>query len=32
VIPLRATGEDEMTGLDLTHHGEEAYLHGGSAD
>jgi Amt family ammonium transporter len=32
VIPLRATAEDEMTGLDLTHHGEEAYLHGGSAD
>jgi Amt family ammonium transporter len=33
VIPLRATAADESTGLDLTHHGEEAYLHagGGSA-
>ena len=33
VIPLRATPADESTGLDLTHHGEEAYLHagGGSA-
>jgi len=29
VVPLRVTAEDEMTGLDLTHHGEEAYLHGG---
>jgi Amt family ammonium transporter len=25
VMPLRATGEDEVTGLDLTMHGEEAY-------
>jgi Amt family ammonium transporter len=31
VIPLRATPADEMTGLDLTHHGEEAYLHSGGA-
>ena len=33
VIPLRATPADESTGLDLTLHGEEAYLHagGGSA-
>jgi Amt family ammonium transporter len=33
VVPLRASGADESTGLDLTHHGEEAYLHagGGSA-
>jgi Amt family ammonium transporter len=31
VIPLRATPADETTGLDLTHHGEEAYLHGGGA-
>jgi Amt family ammonium transporter len=33
VVPLRATTADESTGLDLTHHGEEAYLHagGGSA-
>jgi Amt family ammonium transporter len=29
VIPLRATAADESTGLDLTHHGEEAYLHAG---
>ncbi len=28
IIPLRVSAEDEMTGLDLTHHGEEAYLHG----
>ena len=27
VLPLRATDADEMTGLDITHHGEEAYLH-----
>jgi Amt family ammonium transporter len=33
IMPLRATPADESTGLDLTHHGEEAYLHagGGSA-
>jgi Amt family ammonium transporter len=28
-IPLRATVSDEGTGLDVTMHGEEAYLHGG---
>ena len=28
-IPLRATESDEATGLDVTMHGEEAYLHGG---
>jgi ammonium transporter, Amt family len=28
-IPLRATEEDETTGLDITMHGEEAYLHAG---
>ena len=28
-IPLRATQSDEATGLDVTMHGEEAYLHGG---
>ena len=28
-IPLRATTADEATGLDVTMHGEEAYLHGG---
>ena len=26
-IPLRATAEDESTGLDVTQHGEEAYVH-----
>ena len=26
VIPLRATADDEMTGLDISQHGEEAYL------
>ena len=32
VVPLRASANDEGTGLDLTHHGEEAYMHGeGSA-
>ena len=29
IVPLRATPADESTGLDLTHHGEEAYLHAG---
>ena len=27
VLPLRATGSDESTGLDISAHGEEAYLH-----
>jgi len=27
IIPLRPTPEQEMTGLDITQHGEEAYLH-----
>ena len=26
-IPLRASTADESTGLDVTMHGEEAYLH-----
>jgi len=31
-VPLRADAADEATGLDLTLHGEEAYVHaGGSA-
>jgi ammonium transporter, Amt family len=32
VLPLRATSGDETTGLDISMHGEEAYLHaeGGS--
>ena len=29
VIPLRASASDEGTGLDITQHGEEAYLHVG---
>ena len=29
VIPIRAEASDESTGLDLTQHGEEAYLHEG---
>ena len=28
VIPLRANAEDEAVGLDLSNHGEEAYVHG----
>jgi Amt family ammonium transporter len=28
-IPLRAASTDESMGLDITHHGEEAYLHTG---
>src|SRR5687768_9481724 len=31
VIPLRASVSDESTGLDITQHGEEAYLHTGGA-
>ena len=27
VIPLRAEAGDETTGLDVTQHGEEAYIH-----
>jgi ammonium transporter, Amt family len=27
VLPLRATGDDESNGLDISLHGEEAYLH-----
>jgi ammonium transporter, Amt family len=29
VIPLRVASEDEMAGMDLTQHGEEAYVHAG---
>jgi len=32
VIPLRPSPEDEMTGLDISQHGEEAYLHVESSD
>src|SRR5688500_359307 len=28
VIPLRASGDDEAVGLDISNHGEEAYVHG----
>jgi Amt family ammonium transporter len=31
VIPLRATADDESVGLDISDHGEEAYLHTGGA-
>jgi Amt family ammonium transporter len=31
VTPLRATADDEGAGLDITQHGEEAYLHVGTA-
>jgi hypothetical protein len=32
VMPLRVDAADENTGLDITQHGEEAYVHGeGSA-
>ena len=30
VIPLRPSAEDEMTGLDISQHGEEAYMHADS--
>ena len=32
VLPLRATAQEEGTGLDITHHGEEAYLHTGGME
>jgi Amt family ammonium transporter len=32
VIPLRTNAEDEMTGLDISQHGEVAYLHAESSD
>jgi Amt family ammonium transporter len=28
VIPLRASADEEAVGLDITNHGEEAYVHG----
>jgi len=31
VIPLRVEAADESTGLDVTQHGEEAYVHGGGS-
>ena len=32
VMPLRATADEESTGLDISLHGEEAYLHAGGMD
>jgi Amt family ammonium transporter len=32
VLPLRTNAEDEMTGLDISQHGEVAYLHAESSD
>jgi len=32
VMPLRATAEEEDSGLDISLHGEEAYLHDGGMD
>ena len=32
LIPLRASADDESTGLDISQHGEEAYLHAESSD
>jgi ammonium transporter, Amt family len=32
VIPLRASADDEAVGLDISMHGEEAYLHSGGMD
>jgi ammonium transporter, Amt family len=32
VMPLRATGDEEATGLDIALHGEEAYLHDGGME
>jgi Amt family ammonium transporter len=31
VIPLRAESKEESEGLDMTQHGEEAYVHGGGS-
>ena len=28
LMPLRANAQEEMTGLDVNQHGEEAYIHG----
>ena len=28
VMPLRVNAQEEMTGLDVNQHGEEAYIHG----
>jgi Amt family ammonium transporter len=31
VLPLRAVTDDESVGLDLSQHGEEAYVHAGGS-
>jgi Amt family ammonium transporter len=31
VVPLRASDDEETVGLDLSQHGEEAYVHGGGS-
>jgi Amt family ammonium transporter len=31
VLPLRPSADDEMVGLDISQHGEEAYLHADGA-
>jgi ammonia channel protein AmtB len=31
-MPLRASQADETVGIDLTNHGEEAYVHATAAD
>ena len=31
IVPLRATDNDESVGLDVSQHGEEAYVHGGGS-
>jgi Amt family ammonium transporter len=30
IVPLRATAADESVGLDVSQHGEEAYVHAGT--
>jgi hypothetical protein len=30
-MPLRADAESESVGMDVTEHGEEAYVHGGGS-
>jgi hypothetical protein len=32
VMPLRATADEEATGLDIAMHSEEAYMHTGGMD
>jgi Amt family ammonium transporter len=32
IVPLRAGASDEMVGLDVSLHGEEAYVHSGTAE